>query len=121
MLKYWMRPVQLLKIRNASGGRGFLELTTVIIFSLCGMALATAGEYPSKPIQSIIAFPPGGGADNVARIMVNKLSSVLGQQVIVVNKAGGGGVIGTTLAKAAVPDGYTVFMAAPHASASTYN
>lgn len=84
-----------------------------ILFFIFFLNVTDAAEYPMKPIQLITAFPPGGGGDTVARIVVNKLSSVLGQPVVVVNKAGGGGVIGTYAAKAAAPDGYTIFIAAP--------
>jgi tripartite-type tricarboxylate transporter receptor subunit TctC len=71
-------------------------LTLLMLFNL--LSLSSAADYPTKPIQMIVAFPPGGGADVFVRMVVNKISSLLGQPVIVVNKPGGGCVIGTTIA-----------------------
>ena len=85
-----------------------LTLLILIIISLVNVS--SAADYPAKPIQLICAYPPGGGADPVARIVASGLSPILGQPVVVVNKAGGGGVMGTTIAKAAPPDGYTIFI-----------
>ena len=72
---------------------------------------ARAQDYPSKPITMIVPFPAGGGVDAVARIVAEKLSAGLGQHVIVDNRGGAGGVIGTRLGAKAVPDGYTIVMA----------
>ncbi len=95
--------------------RNFAALFIVIL--LLGLfALANeleAVDYPTKPIQIIAAFPPGGAADSTARIVAPKVSVLLGQPVVVVNKPGGGGVIGTFAAKASPPDGYTILLASP--------
>lgn len=72
---------------------------------------ALAQEYPSKPITIIVPFPPGSGLDTVARTLAPLMSQQLGQSVIVENKAGGSGIIGTEAAKNAAPDGYTVLFA----------
>ncbi|HET7160213.1 MAG TPA: tripartite tricarboxylate transporter substrate binding protein, partial [Burkholderiales bacterium] len=77
---------------------------------LAGHALAQAPGFPQKPVRIIVAFPPGGGTDIVARIVGQKLSDAWGQQVIVENRAGASGVIGTEAAARAAPDGYTWFM-----------
>jgi tripartite-type tricarboxylate transporter receptor subunit TctC len=69
-----------------------------------------AQTYPSKPVRIIVAFPAGGGTDIVARIMSPKLSENLGQQVVVDNRAGASGIVGTELAAKSPPDGYTLFM-----------
>lgn len=74
---------------------------------------AYAAEYPTKTIQIVNPFPPGGTTDIVARILTDKLYSLLGQQVVVVNKAGGGGAIGMKTVKDAAADGYTVLVAPP--------
>jgi tripartite-type tricarboxylate transporter receptor subunit TctC len=73
-------------------------------------ANATAQSFPVKPVRMIVAFPPGGGTDIVARVVSQKLSDMWGQQVIVDNRAGAAGTIGTDLAAKAAPDGYTLFM-----------
>jgi len=70
-----------------------------------------AQQYPTKPVRIIVAFPPGGGTDIVARIVGQRLSEGYGHQVIVDNRAGAAGVIGTELAARSAPDGYTWFMA----------
>jgi len=69
---------------------------------------ATASAYPDKPIRLIVAFPAGGAADLVARSIAQRLTEQWRQQVIVDNRAGAGGVIGTELAARAAPDGYTI-------------
>ena len=66
--------------------------------------------YPSKTVRMIIPFPPGGGTDTLGRIMALKLGEVLGQQVVVDNRPGGGTNIGAEIAAKAPPDGYTVLM-----------
>ena len=73
-------------------------------------ALAQAGAFPAKAVRIIVAFPPGGGTDIVARIVGQKLAESWGQQAVVDNRAGASGVIGTEAAARAAPDGYTWFM-----------
>jgi len=75
--------------------------------------LADAAEYPNKTIQIINPFPPGAVTDIVARLVAPKMSTVLGQQVVVVNKAGGGGAVGIQAARDAAPDGYTILVTPP--------
>jgi tripartite-type tricarboxylate transporter receptor subunit TctC len=77
------------------------------------LALTTtvaAQDYPTKPIRMIIPFPPGGSNDVVGRLVARQLSVKLGQQVVVDNRAGAGGVLGTELAVKEPPDGYTLLM-----------
>ena len=74
-----------------------------------GVAQAADG-YPSRPIRMIVAYPPGGGTDQVGRVMADQLSQTLGQNVVVDNRGGATGNIGTELAARAVPDGYTLLM-----------
>jgi tripartite-type tricarboxylate transporter receptor subunit TctC len=83
-------------------------------FAIALCALSAAGvmaqDYPNKPIQMIVAFPPGGNTDLTARALAPELSKVLGQTVVVVNKGGAGGVVGSTELARARPDGYTIAM-----------
>jgi tripartite-type tricarboxylate transporter receptor subunit TctC len=71
-------------------------------------AMPAAQDYPSKPIRLIIPFPPGGSNDVVGRMIATKLGEQLGKQVVVDNRAGAGGVVGTELAAKAANDGYTL-------------
>lgn len=71
-----------------------------------------ADNYPSRPITLIVPFTPGGSTDIIARVMSKQLGAALGQTIIVENKPGAGGIIGTQAAKAAAPDGYTIIMGA---------
>lgn len=71
-------------------------------------ALVQAQTYPAKPIRIIAPFPPGGSSDTIARIMATKLTEAWGQQVIVDNRGGVGGSLGTEVAAKSQPDGYTL-------------
>ncbi len=73
-------------------------------------AVASAQDYPVRPIRMIIPFPPGGSNDVVGRMVATKLGEKIGKQVIVDNRAGAGGVVGTEVAIAAPPDGYTLLV-----------
>lgn len=70
-----------------------------------------AGAYPTKPVRLIVPFPPGGSNDIVARMVANDLSPLLGQQVVIDNRGGAGGIIGTEIAAGAQPDGHTLLIA----------
>ncbi|GMV56405.1 MAG: hypothetical protein AMXMBFR6_22100 [Betaproteobacteria bacterium] len=85
-------------------------LFTLLTILWCGVCLnaAIAQTYPNKPIRWIVPFAAGGITDLAARMMAPKLSSILGQQVIIENRPGAGGVIGTDLAAKAPADGYTL-------------
>src|SRR5688572_14942593 len=78
------------------------------LFVLSAAAVAADRGYPVKPIRFIVPFPPGGNADAIARPLADKLSERWGQQVVIDNRGGAGGIIGETLAAQAVPDGYTM-------------
>ena len=67
-----------------------------------------AQGYPAKPVRMVVPFPAGGATDIVARLIAQKLTEALGQQVIVDNRAGAGGTIGSDVAAKSPPDGYTL-------------
>lgn len=85
---------------------------------LAGLALLAGGTafaqaWPAKPVRLIVNSPPGGASDLMARVVSVPLGEVLGQQVIVENKPGGGGLIATEFVARAAPDGYTLLLATP--------
>src|SRR5450759_837577 len=80
------------------------------VLSLCPVT-AIAQAWPSKPIRLIVPFPPGGGVDFMGRIISQKLSERLGQQVAVDNRAGSNGIVRLEILKTSPPDGYTISVA----------
>ena len=89
----------------------------VLIAAFLGAALpaarfaaAQSETYPARPVRLIVAFPPGGSVDVVARLVAPPLSQGLGQPVVVDNRSGASGNIGTELAARAKPDGYTLLI-----------
>jgi tripartite-type tricarboxylate transporter receptor subunit TctC len=88
------------------------NIAVVLLTALCLLAVpnAWAQAYPAKPIRLIAPYPPGGGIDASARIIAHALTEQLGQQVVVDNRAGATGRIGTELAARAAPDGYTLLL-----------
>jgi tripartite-type tricarboxylate transporter receptor subunit TctC len=71
---------------------------------------ALAQDYPTRTVTLVVPYPPGGGVDAMARVVADKLSGVLGQQVIVDNRGGGSGLVGTRAVIKSAPDGYTLFL-----------
>ena len=87
-----------------------VKIQVVIVAALLGMALVTADAYPTREIEFVVAFPAGGPADSSARVLAPVMSSILKQPVVVVNKPGGGGALGSDYAAKAKPDGHTVYV-----------
>jgi tripartite-type tricarboxylate transporter receptor subunit TctC len=87
-----------------------LAVALCIAASIALFAPASAQVYPSRPITLVVPFPAGGGVDAMARITAERLTVALGQQIIIDNRGGAAGVIGTRAAAKAAPDGYTLVM-----------
>ena len=84
--------------------------TILLVITFCG-AVAYAQSYPTKPIRLIVPYPPGGGTDFVARIIALKMPEVIGQNLVIDNRAGAAALLGTELASHAPADGYTLLLA----------
>jgi tripartite-type tricarboxylate transporter receptor subunit TctC len=93
-----------------SGRRFAIRVALLLCGALSAYATFAAETYPSRPIRFIVPFPPGGGNDIVARLVATRLGQVLGQQVVVDNRGGAGGTIGTEIAARAPPDGHTLLV-----------
>ena len=87
-------------------------LTAMLSALLFAAAAAPAGaqDFPSRPLRIIVPYPPGGGTDRVARIIGEKLAEQMSQPVVIDNRAGAGGVVGTEASARAAPDGYTMVL-----------
>jgi tripartite-type tricarboxylate transporter receptor subunit TctC len=85
-------------------------LVTIAALVLALTASAAAQDYPTKPVRLIVPFPPGGSNDVVGRMIALQLSDRLGKQVVVDNRGGAGGVLGTEIAANSMPDGYTLLV-----------
>ncbi len=99
---------------RSNPARGGFAAAVVLLCAWCplaaaqGAAPAALQSYPMRPIRLIIAFPPGGGNDIIARFVGTRLTHRVGQQLVVDNRGGASGIIGTEIAARAAPDGYTL-------------
>ncbi|HEX2828576.1 MAG TPA: tripartite tricarboxylate transporter substrate binding protein [Burkholderiales bacterium] len=88
-----------------------VRLSAPLLLALCASsALAQTGAYPSKPIRMVVPFPPGGAVDAIGRIVGQKLSDDFGRPVVIDNRGGAAGAVGSELAAHAAPDGYTLLV-----------
>lgn len=85
-------------------------ITFSIVLALGAAGVAQAQKYPVKPVRLVVGFAPGGGVDNAARILAAKLTELWGQPVVIDNRAGAGGTIGTDIAAKAPADGYSLLL-----------
>lgn len=95
------------------------EHTSWMLLVACGAWMLSAGPlahaqsaaaYPSRPVQLVVAYPPGGPVDVVGRFLADRLTQLLGQNVYINNRAGAGGIIGTEFVARSAPDGYTLLL-----------
>jgi tripartite-type tricarboxylate transporter receptor subunit TctC len=89
-------------------------LFTALLLALGGLfpPTAAAQEYPNRPVKMVVAYPAGGANDIVARVVGKRLAELIGQPVVIDNRAGAGGTIGANSVAKSAADGYTLFMAA---------
>ena len=87
-------------------------LLTMAWLAICGTTLPAMAQqgYPSKPITLVVTYPPGGGADAMARLIAPRMGEALGQAIVIDNKPGAGGQIGASAVAKATPDGYTLML-----------
>ena len=89
--------------------RAFVVIATATVAAACDVKAASAQDWPTHPLTIVVPFAAGGGTDVMGRIMARRMTEVLGQEVIVENIAGAGGMVGSAhVAKAVPPDGYTI-------------
>src|ERR1700704_6496058 len=109
--------------RGASPIRPLTLLAAMLIWALAPFQSAAAQDFPARPVRLVVPYAAGGSGDMLARLLGNKLASSWGQQVVVDNRAGAGGLIGTEFAARSEPDGYTLYLATdgPLTVAATLN
>jgi len=98
--------------KNARDSRAARCLLATLVCAplLCTAATAQSEEYPSKAVRMVVPFGPGTTTDTIARLVSDRMSKALGQSIIIENKAGAGGTIGTAQVSRSAPDGYTIIM-----------
>src|SRR5258706_849841 len=84
-----------------------MKKTMVLVLGLCAAIAASAEEWPERRVRFIVPSPPGGGTDVIARLVQSRLSEALGQPILIENRGGAGGALGTEAAAKSAPDGYT--------------
>jgi len=103
------------RTKKRGGGWFFFRHSPFAILLYCALASSAGAQYPDRPIRLIVGFPPGGAADILGRIAAQRLTETLGQQVVVDNRGGAGGLIATEIAARTNPDGYSMlFTSIPH-------
>ena len=98
----------LFQSRRSLLGRTLCSATVLGLALTVPLVALADGAYPDKPIKFVVPYPPGGGTDVVARIVQQRLQAALGQPIVIDNKGGAGGSLGTDIVAKAAPDGYTV-------------
>jgi tripartite-type tricarboxylate transporter receptor subunit TctC len=88
----------------------WLAVAIALLGFACLLQAARADDYPTRNVTLVVPFPPGGGNDAMARIIADQLTGALGKTVVVENRGGGGGLVGTRHALKSAPDGYTLML-----------
>ena len=96
--------------RQRTGTGTTAALGALLLLFAAAACAEDAGNYPNRPVMMIVPFAPGGASDFVARIIQPGVSRILGQQIVVDNRPGAAGIVGTEAAARATPDGYTTFL-----------
>ena len=97
-------------IRSTLQFRGRHVGAAVAAMLLWAAGAALAQPYPDKPVRFVVPYPPGGGTDVIARIVQESFQKALGQQIIIDNRPGAGGTVGTRQVAKSAPDGYTLVL-----------
>jgi tripartite-type tricarboxylate transporter receptor subunit TctC len=87
-----------------------LRLSAFLVAMLCCVAGTRADDYPTRPVRMIVSYPAGGVADVTARVIGRRLGEMLGQQIVVENRPGASGTLGSNVAAKSAPDGYTLLL-----------
>ena len=95
-------------IRSFDKRRGALRTALLCAGIVLAGSVMAQDKYPTRPIEMIVPTPPGGGTDLVIRQLAELVEPILGEKVVVVNRPGGGGMLGTAAVTKARPDGYTL-------------
>jgi tripartite-type tricarboxylate transporter receptor subunit TctC len=93
--------------------RALATLLAAVLLATPAVAAQTQQKFPTKPIRLLVPFSPGGGTDTLARIIAQKMSENWGQSVVIENRTGAGGAIGTSMVAKATPDGHTLLVTSP--------
>jgi len=105
------RPVTNQRAKKTQKREARMKAVRLLLLGLCTLllpTLASAANFPDKPIHLIVPFPPGGPNDIIARTVAQRMSTILNQTIVIDNKGGQGGVLGTDYVAKATPDGYTI-------------
>ena len=97
-------------MRSFASNKIAIRALAALVCVLAAVTAAPAADYPNRVVTLVVPYPPGGGVDAMARVVAAKLSDAFKQQVIVDNKPGAGGTLGTRLVAHAAPDGYTLLL-----------
>lgn len=123
LLAHSVRVIDAISTSRGNCRYAWVMSALAVVLGFPGTVLG-AEQYPTKPIRLVVAFPPGGGVDTLARIIAPALANHFGKQIVIDNRTGGGGMIGNRIAAQARPDGYTLilqgipFVVAPQITAS---
>ena len=82
--------------------------SVVVVFSVLASVAVNAADFPAKPIRVVVPWPAGGSTDTLARIVGQRLTTLVGQPIVIDNRGGASGTIGVDMVAKSIPDGYTI-------------